>query len=514
MNITDLLTEHARDRADHPAIEDGQRVVTYGALDREINAMAGNLQGVGIERGDIVAVLLDDSADHLVLVCALARIGAVIFSLNPKLPRREIGEAMKDLSVKAIVAAPKTKPFAGREVLSLDDLRQTLTKPFSGSATGGDLPVMLNQSSGTTGAPKSFLHSHTEMLAWMARNTKVQGWSQDERFLCLSSMCFTDCRNISLCILRLGATVVIQRCRSMEELAAFVRDKRVSYLKLTPSHLVPMLEYAAGKKLLFPDLRLMVVASAPVTHPQRLAARQQLTPNFCEQLGSNETGPLVFGNPADQDLYPDAVGRVVEGVEAQIVDEKDKPVPPGKTGKVRYRGAGYPTAYLNDPDASARAFRDGWFYPGDIAALNEQGYLFFKGRADDVINNSGVKFYPIEVETALLAHPHVREAAVFSRAHDRQGEVAVACVVASRDVSADDLQAFCAKRIAGYKVPRIVATVPELPKNAMGKVKKDVLKRSFERTLTAKKPQRRVTLTASVDSTAGRARPADRHRES
>ncbi len=490
MNIVDILTDHARDRAAHPAIEDGERIVTYGELDGLVDAVAANLQAADIGAGDIVAVMLPDSADHLVLLCALARAGAVIFSLNPRLPRREIDEALTDLSVKVIVATSKTKTFAGRKILSLDDLLQTPTTAFGKSAKGGDLPLMLNQSSGTTGSPKSFLHSHAQMLDWMARNIEVQGWSRAERFLCLSAMCFSDCRNISLCILRVGATVVIQRCRTMEELAAFIRGKHISYLKLTPSHLVPMLEYANDKEILFPALRVMVVASAPVTHLQRLAARERLTQNFCEQLGSNETGPLVFGNPADQDAYPEAVGRVVEGVEAQIVDRDDNPLLPGEIGKVRYRGAGYPDAYLNDPKASARAFRDGWFYPGDIAALNEEGYLFFKGRADDVINNSGVKFYPIQVETALLAHSQVSEAAVFGWPHERFGEVAVACVVADRALSKKQLQIFCAQRIAGYKVPQVIEFLPELPKNAMGKVVKRELKGVIQRTFAARRENR------------------------
>jgi acyl-coenzyme A synthetase/AMP-(fatty) acid ligase len=345
---------------------------------------------------------------------------------------------------------------------------------------------MLNQSSGTTGAPKSFLHSHAEMLEWMERNIEVQGWSREERFLCLSAMCFSDCRNISLCMLRLGATVVVKRARSLDELTALVRHKRISYLKLTPSHLIPLLDYAADKAPLFPGMRAMVVASAPVTHLQRLAARERLTPNFCEQLGSNETGPLVFGKPADQDAYPEAVGRVVDGVEAQIVDNDDRPVPAGEVGLTRFRGSGYPTRYLDDPDATARAFRGGWFYPGDLAALNEEGYLFFKSRADDVINNAGAKFYPIEVETVLLAHPQVSEAAVFGWYHTRSGEVAVACVVAGPAVTTKDLKAFCRQRIAGYKVPLVIELMAELPRNAMGKISKSELKENIERDLAAR----------------------------
>jgi len=287
-------------------------------------------------------------------------------------------------------------------------------------------------------------------------------------------------------MLQIGATVVINRSRSQDELAALVLGKRISYLYLTPSHLVPLLDYAADKAPLFPGLRMMVVASAPTTHAQRLLARERLCPNFFEALGTNEAGLLTFASPADQDAYPSAVGRIVEGVEgveAQIVDDEDRLLPAGEIGLVRFRSSGYPTHYLDDAQATARAFRGGWFYPGDLAALNDEGYLFFKGRADDSINNGGAKFYPIEVETALLEHPQVSEAAVFGWPHTRHGEVAVACVVTSSEISAKDLQTFCRQRIAGYKVPQIFEMMAELPRNAMGKISKTALKQDIPRIL-------------------------------
>src|SRR5580693_758749 len=114
-------------------------------------------------------------------------------------------------------------------------------------------------------------------------------------------------------------------------------------------------------------------------------------------------GPRL-GAPADHDARPAAIGRVVDGIEAQVLGEDGRPLPPGEVGLVGFRGEGFPTEYVGNPEATGRAFHDGWFYPGDLAAIDADGYFFFKGRADDVISNAGVKFYPIEVERALLAH--------------------------------------------------------------------------------------------------------------
>ena len=490
MNIAEILSEHARDRANHPAIEDGQRVVTYGELDSLVATAAANLHTAGIQPGDIVAVLLEDSADHLIILCALARAGAVIFSLNSNASKAELQTSLASVAVKAVITTDPRLPGGELLWLRAKDLCQPAAQPFVGNSAGDDDPVMLIQSSGTTGAPKTFVRSHADVVAWIERYAHAQGWISDERCLSLTRMSFNVGRNVSLGMLRLGATVVINHTHSHDELAALVRDKRISYLKLTPVDLIPLLDYAADKAPLFPGLRAMVVGSAPTTHVQRLLARERLTANCFEQLGSNEAGLMALALPADQDAYPDAVGRIVEGVEAQIVDDEDRPLPAGEVGLVRFRGAGYPTRYLDDVQATARAFRGGWFYPGDLAALNEEGYLFFKGRADDVINNGGAKFYPIEVETALLAHPDVREAAVFGWIHTRFGEVAVACVVTSSAISTKDLKTFCKQRIAGYKVPLVIEILAELPRNAMGKISKTALKENIGRTLAERQSKR------------------------
>ena len=490
MNITDVLVDHARARRDHPAIEDGARIVTYGELDGLVNAAAANLRAAGVAAGDTVAVVLPDSAEHLVVLCALARAGAVILSLNPAASADELAAGLASVAATVVIAARRRRLAGPHVELAVRDICQPAARPFDEPPVGGREPVMLIQSSGTTGAPKTFVRSHDDVGTWVGRYADSQGWTADERCLSLTRMSFNVGRNISLGMLRLGATTIVNRTRSHDALVALVRDKQVSYLKLTPSHLVELLAYAEDKSMLFPTLRAMVVGSAPTTHAQRLIARKRLTPNFYEQLGSNEAGLLALALPSDQDAYPDAVGRIVDGVEAQIVDENDRPLPAGEVGLVRFRGTGFPTHYIDAPDATGRAFRDGWFYPGDLAALNDAGYLFFKGRVDDVINNAGAKFYPIEVETVLLDHPQVSEAAVFAWPHTQHGQVAVACVVAEPELAVAALRKFCAQRLAGYKVPVVIEQVAALPRNAMGKVAKRELEQIIERIAAGAHPSR------------------------
>ena len=461
MNIADIITEHAQGRPDHPAIEDGDKVVSYSELNALVNAAAANLHDAGIKSGDIVAIILPDSADHIVVLYALARLGAVVLPIDGRLPRHERRMAVEGFDIKAVVAEPVQMPVSTIATLDVNDVCRRAVKSATASIEldvpvlfDENRPLMVVQSSGTTGTPKRFLWTHAHFRSRGLVQVRHLGLTPSDRYLQVPNLTFMAGRRRCIMMQCLGATVVINRAPSSEPFLAYLTAKRITFTCLTPAHLRPLLASVDGARP--KTTAKIVVTSSPVAREERILARRRLTPNLFECYATNEVGDLAFATPADQDAYPDAVGRVVENVEAQIVDADDKPLPAGEVGLVRFRGPEFPTRYLEDPEATARAFRDGWFYPGDLAQLNEEGYLFFKGRADDVINNEGAKFYPVEVEATLLAHPQVIEAAVLGWPHKRHGEVAVAFVVTASAVAQEDVVAFCRKRIAGYKVPGII----------------------------------------------------------
>jgi len=169
-----------------------------------------------------------------------------------------------------------------------------------------------------------------------------------------------------------------------------------------------------------------------------------------------------------------------------VVDENEAPLPLGEIGRIRFRGPSYFPREYDNPEATARHFRDGWFYPGDVAVMNDERYVFLKGRADDVINNAGVKYHPAEVEAVLLSHPGVVDAAVIAGPHAVFGEVSVACVVRSGNVTPGDLGKFCAGRIALHKAPAWYWFLDELPRIATGKADKKKLKEMFRRQLDSR----------------------------
>ncbi len=215
MNIADILISHARTRPDHPAIEDGERIITYAALDAAVTDAASNLQAVGIGAGDIVAVLIPDSADHLIVLCPLARVGAVIYSVNISLSKIALEESLNTVPVKALITSVLDFPRISTPWLAAKDICGPASKPFDAPRISDDDPVMVIQSSGTTGTPKTLIRSHAQTVDWFKRYAKCSGWTAAERYLCITVTFFNTGRHISLGILHIGATVVINRAENI-----------------------------------------------------------------------------------------------------------------------------------------------------------------------------------------------------------------------------------------------------------------------------------------------------------
>ena len=493
MNLADILDKHAIERPKHPAIEEGERIVTYIELRARVGIAAANLRQAGILPGDLVAVMLPDSVNHIVTLYALASLGAVSFAIDELLPPHERKNSADGLAIKALIGRPDATPLAGIEILNVREMcrQYTGTSPLSaesGTEFDGEHTLMIVKSSGTTGTPKQIPIKHNHIAARSILNAKYTGLNALDRYLSIVRLTFFSGSRRVMTMLHLGATMVINQASSYEQLLTDLVDKNISYTHLLPFHLHPLMEGATGDVPMIPNVRI-TVASARLTPEQRLLARRRLTPHFFETYGTNETGLLAVARPEDQDTYPDSVGRLIEENKAEVVDDENRPLASGQTGQIRFQGRHIAASYLNNPDANALAFRQGWFYPGDLAAINEAGYVFLKGRSDDVINNEGTKFYPIELENVLVSHPDVIEAAVLGWPHRTQGEVAVAFVVRrSESLDEQELMAYCREQIAAYKMPSIIAYLPKLPKNPMGKVLKEPLRAKLNEDLRSRMP--------------------------
>jgi len=220
--------------------------------------------------------------------------------------------------------------------------------------------------------------------------------------------------------------------------------------------------------------------------PLRRELRRRVTANLVICYGTNELWYIASADVATQLSFPEAAGYPVDDVEVEIVDDRDRPLPRGEVGLVRLRGSTLPAGYLDDPEATAKAFRSGWYYPGDLGVLAPEGVLFLKGRADDMINYDGIKIYPAEIEVALQRHPGVAEAAAFPVTIDGYRQLPVAAVVPRGGASAEALVAFCREQI-GERAPVKIWLFDTLPKTATGKVLKRELATRLSRAVAERR---------------------------
>lgn len=476
MNIADALRQSAERYPDRPAIEDGSQTITFRLLDEQVEAMTAGLQDTGVQRGDLVGLMLTDSIDHLVLIFAIARLGARMISFASGMPIPEVRSTLGSLTLQLAVTQDGDPHLGDVRTLSLASLGMTAAdspRIEVRPAPGDNALFIYEQSSGTTGVPKLIPANHTQYDWWGHLHVKHLGWIQEDRYYALISLQFAFGRLLAVTALRHGLTVVLESSKTPRPVVSAIQRKRITLCYLTPAHLRAFFKLAEPSQVLFPHLRRLVCSTSPLSPRDRQTARDTITPNFYETFGTNETGTLAVAAPADHIAAPETVGRIIESVDAEIIDQQARPVAPGEVGLIRFRNPVLPIEYSSNAEATAKHYRDGWFYPGDLACLDQDGRLFLKGRADDVINNQGTKFYPAEIENVMMAHPAIAEIAVIGWRTESLGEVPVGFVVLrDKTVTTDELFQFCLANLSSYKVPRRILLLQELPRNAMGKVVK------------------------------------------
>jgi acyl-CoA synthetase (AMP-forming)/AMP-acid ligase II len=483
MNLADALGHHARSRPDHPALVEGVRTILYRDLDPLVRRTAGHMAALGLERGEIVGVALGDTADHLVALYGLARLGAVNLPMDVRWTVEEKTRLARFFGAHRVLVEEGAEPLPGLASLTVGPewhAAVARAADLDRAAPGGDAPLLLSLSSGTTGIPKGPMLTHHQFLRRFWTHWINLGLNSHDRYVSATPLYFGGGRTFAMSQLFTGGTVIMfPPPYAPEELVAEIARRRATSVFLVPTLLRRLLELPTDVLAPMRALR-QVLSSGSALHPEeRRAIRSRLCPGFFEYYASTEGGGVSLLTPEDQEVYEDSVGRPVFAVDVEIVDEAHRPVPAGTVGRLRYRGPGVATGFHGNPEETARAFHDGWFYPGDLAAVDERGYVFLKGRFKDMIIRAGVNIYPTEIEAILLGHAAVTEAAVVGWPSREFGEEVAAFVTVSGPVSERDLAGLCRRELAPYKVPRRIFVVDELPKNSLGKILKAALSESL-----------------------------------
>lgn len=509
VTIDDALRRNAIVYADRPAViwEGGQR--TWAQLYDRVDRFSRAIQDLGVIAADRIAVMQDNGPAYLECNFAIWFTGALLVGISNKSQIDEVAYILADADVKIVVCSPSYRLIVEQAIAkaeispkivvvdaSMEELiaAQPSLPPVVrlDRSRGEDDLAVLGYTSGTTGRPKGARLSHRNMLASATSVAIERSLTCNDQYLFATPM--NHISAISFCVMTslVGASFVVPSKFDPAVFVKLVRRYDITFVFLVPTMMHMVIEHLRSRgeaKLKAKSLRLICYGAAPILPDLLRRALDVFECGFSQAYGMTEASPVVSILPPAE--HRDAAagqhserlksaGRATLHARIRIVGEDGNDLPFGDVGEIILAGPSIMDGYWRQPQATAKALREGWFYSGDLGYLDAAGYLYVVGREHDMIITGGINVYPREVELVLSECPGVAEVAVVGVPDEKWGEAVCAFVVATADFSLreQDAIAFCEGKLATYKKPKKVVFVAELPKNATGKILKRNLRES------------------------------------
>jgi HIP---CoA ligase len=470
--IPEMVLSAADRFGDAEAVVDGPLRLTFTQLVERIRCAAGAFADQGVGKGDRVAIWAPNSAEWIIAAFGLLTAGGVLVPVNTRFRIDEAGDIIVRSGAKAVLVQKGfldqdyTAP-AGIPVIDLKSGFLSSGSPFERAMSGTDISDVIF-TSGTTGRPKGAMMNHGQTLRMYAEWATLADLREGDRYLQINPYFHTFGLKAGLITSFLrGATMLPVAVFEVGSVVDLIERERITMLPGPPTLYHSLL--AVRDKTRLATLRAGVTGAADI--PVELVRRIHSELPFKTLMtgyGLTEAGNVTLSRPGDSfEEVATTAGLPCDGVEVRIADD----------GEVLVRGYGVMQGYLDDPAATAQAIdADGWLHTGDLGSFDKSGRLRIDGRKKDMFIVGGFNAYPAEIEGFMLEHPAVAQVAVIGVPDERLGQVGKAFVVAKTQVSEDELLLWCRQRMAGFKAPRFIEFLDELPLNATGKVMKDQLR--------------------------------------
>lgn len=478
-NLADSLVLHALNRPHHMALIDDNITLTYAQLDARVSLFSQHLLKECTTPGAVIGLCLKDHTDHVVALFACMRAGFVLLPLDWNWTSHE-REAVISHFDAALVLTEIDIPITSCPSRTCDSLHRPLPREdwLELPASTLDTALLISLSSGTTGRPKGPLITHRHFLRRFWTHWINLGLNANSRYICGTPLYFGGGRTFTLSVIFSGGTVILKPPPyQAHELASVVKKNKANALFLVPTQLRRLLSSSETIRSEFNELQLLLSSGAPLQPAERLQIKTKLCARFFEYYACTEGGGVTLSTPEDFDVHLTSVGRPVFGVQVCIVDENDFELEKGQVGYLRFKGPGVANSFYKDPEESEKYFKDDWFYPGDMATQDDQGYVFLRGRSKDIIIRGGLNIYPNEIEDVLMRLTELEECAVFSVPDADLGERVACAWISKTPIQQDALVAHCKRFLSIYKVPQIWMCLDTMPRNSSGKIVKDQLKK-------------------------------------
>jgi acyl-CoA synthetase (AMP-forming)/AMP-acid ligase II len=504
MNLGYLLQNSAGKYPEKTALVSDEGRWTYKELNQRTNRLAGAMLNAGLKKGDRIAILLYNSRYFVEAYFAAVKIGLVVAPVNFRLTGAEIAYVLNDAQPRLLVYGPEFENtlqsvhdqlVSIRDFISPQNTASSLAVDYEEFLSGGapDIagaafrvcendPCQLMYTSGTTGKPKGATLTHRNVL-WNLYNTI---WARedktDERAIIVGPLYHTAALNNHLTIqIALGGTSIVLRKFEPESLLKTIEKEKATIVSGAPAVYNMLLQHPRAH--LYDTRSITKCTSGSDKLPMAIKKKLlKFFPNIrgvYDVYGLTEASPgITILNAVDSLRKDGSVGKILPFVDARIVDEEDNSVPPGEVGELICRGPNVMQGYHRKPQATRESLKNGWLYTGDLARMDDEGFVYIVDRKKEMIVSGGENIYPREVEEVIIRHPSVADVVVIGAPHPRWGETVKAFIALKEGHTVDETEIieFCKENLASYKKPTSLVFVPKIPRNPSGKALKRVLR--------------------------------------
>jgi len=502
ITFDDFLRHWASERPDTIALEEGERTTTYAEAERLTRQLVALLESKGIAKGDRIAWLGKNSDRYYLLLYACGRMGVVMAPIGWRLAGREIAYILSDTEAKLVVAAPEFLETAdevakgmenGPAVVEAESFIAAAEKlePAQINPLDPDEPVLQLYTSGTTGNPKGAQLSNRNLFGLRRPGSQAGleylDYNPDDCVLCVMPVAHIGGTGVGIIGMSSGVRTMVQPEFTPVGIIDAVKAG-ATHMFLVPAAVQMAIQHPLAAETDWSGLRYLMYGAAPM--PLELlkqAVRTMPQTGFMQVYGMTETtGTVTYLPPEDHDVEGNqrmrSAGKALPGVQIEVRGPDNKPVPSGEIGEVCIHSPSNTRGYWKLPEATASTIDDdGWLHTGDAGIMDEDGYVYIQDRIKDMIISGGENVYPAEVESAIYGHPAIAEVAVIGVPSELWGEEVKACVVTKpgMEIDPNDVIAYARERIAAFKAPKSVDIIPEMPRNASGKILRRLLRAPY-----------------------------------
>jgi acyl-CoA synthetase (AMP-forming)/AMP-acid ligase II len=498
MIIRDYLEKQATERPNKAAILFKDEKIIFSDLNAFSNRLANRLLKVGVKKGDRVVLLFQNCPEFCVAYFAILKIGAIAVVLDFRLSPAEMEPIFQEAEVSGIVTTARQKGFIDRVLKTVPTLQHIVVTGAQGkdirdwhsyekiieSESSENISIPLQEedeslylyTSGTTGKPKGVVLTNNHLTCFPESMHHALPISEQDTYGLVLPVSHIAGLIILDLMVECGMSVSVIDEMKPKKILDAIQNHRITYFHASPPIFQLILNIPHWERYDCSSLRAVTMMGTVVPE-QLMKELRERYPHLqpVQGYGATETSPLLtHTHLKDAPRKMASAGKAVPRAELKIIGPDGKEVEVGQVGEIIARGPQIMKGYLKDPKATAEKIKDGWYHSGDLGRLDEEGYLYVLGRADDMIITGGLNVYPSEVETVLLNHPKIQEAAVVGIPDPSRGQVLRAIVVLKHGETAthQEILSFCKERLASFKIPRQLEFKDSLPKSRTGKIAK------------------------------------------